>query len=169
MSQVRRPPVRAACLMVGSRRDGITCIPLWPPGTLALRTPQGLSPAATVAVGKGTLLVPAAYGQSPITGPTLKGSHRSAPPVAERLLKARGTVGSTTGYSCCSPPGSTERSNFATPLSGSRGSPADSAKVQRVYVFNGSSRFVERGRNRTFNLLIKSRLELGTRFQTNSL
>ena len=38
-----------------------------------------------------------------------------------------------------------------------------------LYVFNGSSRFVERGRNRTFNLLIKSRLELGTRFQTNSL
>ena len=98
MSQVRRPPVRAACLMVGSRRDGITCIPLWPPGTLALRTPQGLSPTATVAVGKGTLLVPAAYGQSPITGPTLKGSHRSAPPVAERLLKARSTVGSTPGY-----------------------------------------------------------------------
>jgi hypothetical protein len=49
------------------------------------------------------------------------------------------------------------------------GSPADSAKVQRMYVFNGSSRFVERGRNRTFNLLIKSRLELGTQFQTNSL
>ena len=96
MSQVRRPPVRAACLMVGSRRDGITCIPLWPPGTLALRTPQGLSPAATVAVGKGTLLVPAAYGQSPITGPTLKGSHRSAPR-AERLLKARAP--STHGYS----------------------------------------------------------------------
>jgi len=38
-----------------------------------------------------------------------------------------------------------------------------------MYVFNGSSRFVERGRNRTFNLLIKSRLELGTQFQTNSL
>jgi len=49
------------------------------------------------------------------------------------------------------------------------GFPADSAEVQRMYVFNGSSRFVERGRNRTFNLLIKSRLELGTQFQTNSL
>src|SRR6516225_6018606 len=58
---------------------------------------------------------------------------------------------------------------FATPLSGSRGSPADSAKVQRMYVFNGCSRFGERGRNRTFNLLIKSWLELGTRFQANSL
>jgi len=38
-----------------------------------------------------------------------------------------------------------------------------------MYVFNACSRFVERGRNRTFNLLMKSRLELGTRFQTNSL
>ena len=43
---------------------------------------------------------------------------------------------------------------FATPLSGSLGSQADSAKVQRMYVFNGCSRFGERGRNRTFNLLI---------------
>jgi hypothetical protein len=48
-------------------------------------------------------------------------------------------------------------------------SPADSAEYQRIYVFNGCSRFGERGRNRTFNLLIKSRLELGTRSQTNSL
>jgi len=33
----------------------------------------------------------------------------------------------------------------------------------------GCSRFVERGRNRIFNLLTNNRLEVGTRFQTNLL
>ena len=58
------------------------------------------------------LLVPAAHGQSPLSGPTLQGSHRSAP-AGPRCSQGTRTVGSTHGYSCCSPSGSTEGSNLS--------------------------------------------------------
>jgi len=58
------------------------------------------------------LWVPAAHGQSPLSGPTLQGSHRSAP-AGPRCSQGTRTVGSTHGYSCCSPSGSTEGSNLS--------------------------------------------------------
>jgi len=62
-------------------------------------------------VGKGTLLCPPPTDGAPMDPADPEGVERSAPP-GPRVFRWTVTVGFTHGYSCCSPAGSTERSNL---------------------------------------------------------
>jgi hypothetical protein len=101
--------------MSGSRRRGITCIPPRAPGTLALPTPQGFELSSR---GQGHAPGARRPRIKPLRRTDPEGVAPFGPYQGREALRGTRTVGSTHGYSCCSPPGSTERPNLFGSLTG---------------------------------------------------